>query len=491
MRLSQLIQTESDIEISGLTLDTRTVNPGDLFFAVKGQHVDGRDRIAQAFERGAAAVLYEAEGAAHALQQQKNTFAVANLPEKISEIAGKFYQHPGEKLRLLGVTGTNGKTSVTHYTARLLDASHQKTAVIGTLGVGFLGSLLPSSLTTPDAIAVQSHLYSLWAQGAKAVAMEVSSHALVQGRVAALPFEVAVFTNLSRDHLDFHGDMNAYAAAKKRLFTDFQLKTAVLNADDPTAFEWFKDLPTGTQAVAYGISRVTQIKKAALLFAESCAFHETGIDVVLNGSFGKKHVNIPLLGRFNLYNALAALASVLSMSDESEKVFAALSTLAPALGRMQLLGGNGMPRVVVDYAHTPDALLEALKALRTHNPTRIHLVFGCGGDRDKGKRPEMARIAETLADSVTVTDDNPRTESNEAIFEDIKKGFENPKAHQFIHSRFDAIKAAIFAASHDDVVLVAGKGHEDYQLIQDQKLSFSDIEQVERILNERKATHPA
>jgi len=490
MRLSQLLNVENNLEVSGLSLDTRSLNKGDVFFAIKGQHVDGRTLIAQALERGAAAVLFDPADAPNTVPHAANVIAVPDLSKKISQMAGEFYQNAGEKLKLIGVTGTNGKTSVTHYMARLLDAVQMKTAVVGTLGVGFLGELLPSSLTTPDPISVQSHLYSLWAQGAKAVAMEVSSHALVQGRVEALPFEVAVFTNLSRDHLDFHGDMASYAEAKKRLFTAFQPKIAVMNADDPTSHEWFKDLGKGTQAVAYGLSRVTQVQNAQLLFAESCAFHESGIDVVLNGSFGKVHVNIPLLGRFNLYNALAALAGVLSLSDAPEKVFGALSTLSPATGRMQLLGGNGMPRVVVDYAHTPDALQEVLKALRTHNPARIHLVFGCGGDRDTGKRSEMAKIAETLADTVIVTDDNPRTESGENIFADIRKGFESPTQHKFIHSRFDAIKTAIFAASQEDVVLVAGKGHEDYQLIQDQKLSFSDIEQVERILNERKATHP-
>lgn len=484
MPLNQLLpQARSSTLIRELTLDSRKVRPGDLFLAVPGHAQDGRAHIADAIARGAAAVAYEATSELLSSEADVELIALTGLSEQLSAIAGRFYGEPSRALRTIGVTGTNGKTSVSQLIAQALDRLGEPCGLIGTLGNGFFGRLEQSQHTTPDPIGVQAALAGLKQQGAQAVALEVSSHGLDQGRVAALDFDVAVFTNLTRDHLDYHGDMQTYGAAKARLFAQPGLRCRVINLDDAFGRE-LATRPAESRLLSYSLD-----DPQAWLHCTEVRFDQQGVQARLQTPSGEGLLVSPLLGRFNLSNLLAVVGALLALDYPLDEILTVIPQLQAPAGRMQRLGGGRLPLVVVDYAHTPDALEQALSALRPHVTGRLLCLFGCGGDRDAGKRPLMAAVAEACADLTLVTDDNPRSESAEAIRGQILQGFNNAEKALEMADRGAAIAALIAQAQAGDVVLLAGKGHEDYQEIAGQRLPFSDLEVAQQALAAWESDH--
>ncbi|QQZ41114.1 UDP-N-acetylmuramoyl-L-alanyl-D-glutamate--2,6-diaminopimelate ligase [Pseudomonas sp. SK3(2021)] len=472
-----------DLLIRELTLDSRNVRAGDLFLAVPGGKFDGRAHIADALQRGAAAVAYEVEGATVLPITDVPLIPVKGLAAQLSDIAGRFYGDPSRQLNLIGVTGTNGKTSVTQLVAQALDLLGQHCGIVGTLGSGFYGALQSGMHTTPNPIAVQATLADLKKAGAKAVAMEVSSHGLDQGRVSALAFDVAVLTNLSRDHLDYHGTMEAYGSTKAKLFGWSDLGCRVINLDDEFGRLLASD-EQDSRLITYSLE-----DPRAYLYCREAQFDDEGVRATLVTPQGEHHLRSTLLGRFNLSNVLAAVGALLGLDYALDEILHILPKLEGPAGRMQRLGGGSQPLVVVDYAHTPDALEKVLLALRPHAKGRLLCLFGCGGDRDRGKRPLMAEVVERLADGVLVTDDNPRTEDPAQIFDDIRAGFSAVDKIEFVSGRGPAIAQLIAGASADDVIVLAGKGHEDYQEINGVRLDFSDLVEADRALTAWEVAH--
>jgi UDP-N-acetylmuramoyl-L-alanyl-D-glutamate--2,6-diaminopimelate ligase len=484
LNLSKLFaQCNRDLLIRELTLDSRKVRPGDLFLAIPGLKVDGREHITDAIAHGAAAIAYEAEGAKVLPITDIPMIPVKGLATQLSDIAGRFYGDPSRNLNLIGVTGTNGKTSVTQLVAQALDTLGQHCGIIGTLGTGFYSELKSGIHTTPDPISVQSTLYDLKRAGAKAVAMEVSSHGLDQGRVTALAFDVAVMTNLSRDHLDYHGTMEAYAAAKAKLFAWNDLRCRVVNLDDAFGRQ-LAAAPHSSRLITYSLEN-----SSAYLFCRDAHFDDDGVRATLVTPQGSHALRSSLLGRFNLSNVLAAVGALMGLDYPLDDILKVLPTLEGPAGRMQRLGGGSRPLVVVDYAHTPDALEKVLTALRPHAKGQLTCLFGCGGDRDRGKRPLMAEVVERLADKVLVTDDNPRSEDPSRIFDDIRTGFVSANAVDFVAGRGQAIAQIVAQASAADVIVLAGKGHEDYQEINGERQPFSDLEEATKALDAWEAAH--
>jgi UDP-N-acetylmuramoyl-L-alanyl-D-glutamate--2,6-diaminopimelate ligase len=484
MPLNQLLpEAASSVLIRELTLDSRKVRPGDLFLAVPGTAQDGRRHIADAIARGAAAVAYEAEGASEMRDSAADLIAMKGLGEQLSAIAGRFYGEPSRALRLIGVTGTNGKTSVSQLLAQALDLLGERCGIVGTLGSGFHNELVQGLHTTPDPIGVQAVLANLKQAGAKAVAMEVSSHGLDQGRVNALNFAVAVFTNLSRDHLDYHGSMAAYGAVKAKLFAWPELRCRVLNIDDAFGRELAAE-HSESRLISYSLEDA-----GAYLYCRSAEFSDDGVRADVVTPQGEGRLCSSLLGRFNLSNLLAVVGALLALDYPLDEILAVMPLLQGPLGRMQRLGGGTQPLVVVDYAHTPDALDKVLEALQQHVDGQLLCLFGCGGDRDRGKRALMASVAEQRADRVLVTDDNPRTEAPEQIFADIRSGFSDVSKVSLQHGRGVAIAQLIASAKVGDVVLLAGKGHEDYQEINGVRQPFSDLREAEQALLAWSAAH--
>nr|WP_228005716.1 UDP-N-acetylmuramoyl-L-alanyl-D-glutamate--2,6-diaminopimelate ligase [Xenorhabdus sp. BG5] len=473
-----------ELPLREMTLDSRKAAAGDLFVAVQGHQTDGRKYIPQAIAQGVAAVIAEAKGKAENGTMQKMhgvpVIYLDDLNSKLSKLAGEFYQHPGNKLKLVGVTGTNGKTTTTQLLAQWSQGLGETSAVMGTVGNGLLGMIVPSENTTGSAVDIQLDLQQVAHQNATFVAMEVSSHGLVQGRVAALPFQAAIFTNLSRDHLDYHGDMENYEEAKWRLFSSHNVKQKIINADDVIGQKWLSRLP---DAVAVSMeNNLPENWQGRWLSASEVHYHDKGVSITFTSSWGNGTLNSPLMGAFNVSNLLLALTTLLSLDYSLEKLLSTASYLSPVCGRMEVFSAVGRPTIVVDYAHTPDALEKALSAARLHCKGQLWCVFGCGGDRDKGKRPLMGGVAEQDADHVVVTDDNPRSEEPQAIVADILQGFIDPGQAMVIHGRVEAVTSAIMQASEEDVVLVAGKGHEDYQLVGNRRLDYSDRLTVARLL---------
>jgi len=467
-----------DCVVSGLAIDSRQVRPGDLFFATPGAQADGRAYMADAARRGAAAILYESNGAPPT-DLPVPVFAVTRLRQQAGVVADRFYDSPSRHLVVVGVTGTNGKTTCAQLLAQALDQPPQRCAVIGTLGFGFPGALNESLHTTPDAVTVHRLLREFLDAGARYASMEVSSHALDQGRVTAVAFDVAVFTNLTRDHLDYHGDMQAYANAKGSLFSWPTLRHAVINVDDEFGDTLAQRIRERVPVVTYGLAQGD-------LHVRELSLTRRGIDMLVRTPQGDACVMSPLFGRFNAYNLLAVLATLLAIDLPLSEAVARLSRARPAPGRVEHFGGNaGQPLVVVDYAHTPDALKQVLTTLREHTRGRLLCVFGCGGDRDRGKRPQMGAIAERLADQVILTDDNPRTEDADAIIAEIRAGMSSEPV--VARDRRGAIAQAIAQASADDIVLVAGKGHEAYQQVGTTRLPYSDRDTVRELLGEEAA----
>lgn len=473
------------LPVSGLTLDSRSVDKDCLFLAIAGTREHGLVYLQQALDNGASLILAEAssnwpEDRIRRLECSVPILVLDGLQRIASKIAARFYGYPAEDMRVLGVTGTNGKTSVSLFLAQALP-DEWRCAVTGTTGNGFPGRLQPASHTTADAVQAQHILADLKLAGAKTVAMEVSSHALDQYRVAAVPFHTAVFTNLSRDHLDYHGSMQAYAAAKQRLFGMPGLQLAVINADDAAGADLLSSLKGKVTTIACyrGDSSVDADK---FIRIERMEQRSQGLYLRFSSSWGSGEISSRLLGEFNAENLMLVLGVLLGWGVPISQAISSLQNLETVPGRMQKLGGGNRPLVVVDFAHTPDALAKTLTSLRGHTSGNLYCVFGCGGDRDRGKRAQMGRLAETLADRVILTDDNPRTEASAAILEDILEGMQAPHKTLIVPDRAKAIATAIGQAQVGDTILIAGKGHETWQQIGHQRLPFSDVEQVRHCL---------
>ncbi|HQS37064.1 MAG TPA: UDP-N-acetylmuramoyl-L-alanyl-D-glutamate--2,6-diaminopimelate ligase [Methylotenera sp.] len=469
--------TSFNLTFTAITTDSRKVVSGALFLAYPGTHSDGRHYIAQAIAAGAAAVVWDSNDFSLPADWQVPNIGVVGLKEQVAEIAAEYYGHPTQKITMLGVTGTNGKTSVSQWLAQALTNLGQKTAVIGTIGNGFVDSQIAASNTTPDAVLLQQMLAGFVTQNAKAVAMEVSSHGLHQGRVNAVKFDVAVLTNLSRDHLDYHQTMEEYAAAKAQLFSWPSLRAAVVNADDAFGLSLLEKLQTQAKPVlTYGL-HAGDVRGADLQLLQH------GLRMQVSTPQGDAILFAPVLGRFNAYNVLAVLSTLLALEISLTDAVAALANIKPVAGRMQQFGGDDKPLVVVDYAHTPDALDKVLATLReqVQGENQLICVFGCGGDRDAGKRPLMGEVAAKLADRVIVTSDNPRSEDPAQIIAQIEVGMHKPHLTEL--DRAAAIQRAISEARAGDIVLLAGKGHEDYQEIQGLRTPFSDAAVAMAALN--------
>lgn len=480
-----------DLEITDLTLDSRAVTPGAAFVALPGTRTHGIGFAAQAVNAGACAVLWEPiEGVVPPrLPEDVPLIGIPRLSAWLGAIADWFFDAPSTSVRVIGVTGTNGKTTTAHVIAAALQQLNVTSGYAGTLGYGRVGDLRSGSLTTPDCITMHRQLAELRDEGVRCLGMEVSSHALDQHRVNGVRFDAAVFTNLTRDHLDYHGTLEAYGAAKAHLFRWPSLRHSIVNVDDAFGRELATRVAHTCLVV---LSRAGEVQldtrwhsekgEVKQLFARRVTAAPNGLDIELDGSWGAATLRSRFVGDFNVENLLAVLATLLTSGVSMQQAIGALENCDPPPGRMETITAPNRPLAIVDYAHTPDALEKALLAVRKHRSGKLICVFGCGGDRDAGKRPLMGAIAERLADRIVITDDNPRTENGDAIVADIRKGLTRPEAAIVERDRAAAIARAIAEAAASDVVLIAGKGHEDYQIVGAERRSFSDREQALRAL---------
>lgn len=481
MSLQTLLEDWCDlvpaVVIEGLGLDSRSIEPGQAFIAVAGATSHGMDHVAQAEALGARAVLHDGLAPVPALSIP--AVEVPGLGQRLSSLASRFFHAPSDQLAVAGITGTNGKTSTAHFIAQAWQRTSADAGIIGTIGYGPLDRLKAANMTTPDPISLQAMLADCIDLGIEKVAMEVSSHALDQGRCDDVAFDAAVFTNLSRDHLDYHGSMDAYEAAKRRLFTDCKPRFAVINHDDPAGKALIRHVAQSTQVLSYGTNGSSELR-AAILNMDS-----SGMTLSIASPWGGGKLHTGLLGAFNVSNLMAAAGTLALLGMPWNQVMHQLEIMHPVPGRMHCLGGESdQPVVVVDYAHTPDALEQALMALRSHLHGRLVCVFGCGGDRDSGKRPMMAKVAESLADRIVITTDNPRDELPEEIIGDMLAGLGEPGNAEVITDRAEAIRRAIHDSRSGDIVLIAGKGHETWQEAAGRKIPFSDEASVRSALED-------
>ncbi|MET0535039.1 MAG: UDP-N-acetylmuramoyl-L-alanyl-D-glutamate--2,6-diaminopimelate ligase [Steroidobacter sp.] len=484
----------ADISITDLTIDSRAVRPGAAFVALPGTRMHGISFADQAVKAGARAILWEpVEGVTPPrVPERVALVAVPQLTRWLGAIADWFFDAPSSTVRTIGVTGTNGKTTTAHVIAAALQQLNVTSAYAGTLGYGRVDALHSGSLTTPDSITVHRQLAELRDEGARCLAMEVSSHALVQSRVNAVRFDTAVFTNLTRDHLDYHGTLEAYGEAKAHLFRWPCLRYSIVNVDDAFGRELATRVAhtclvalSRSGPIALDARWLSAEGEPKQLFARNVSAGPNGLDITFGGSWGEGTLRSRFVGDFNVENLLAVLATLLTSGVSMQQAIGALENCTAPPGRMETLTAPGRPLAIVDYAHTPDALEKALLAVRKHRSGKLVCVFGCGGDRDPGKRPLMGAIAERLADRVIVTDDNPRTENGDVIVADILKGLAQPDKVIVERDRAAAIARAIADSGAGDVVLIAGKGHEDYQIVGEERRSFSDREQAQLALRRR------
>ncbi len=532
----------TELSITGLTLDSRLIEPGMVFVAVPGDKMDGRLFIPEAIQKGASAILVcrgrspcrpKKSPLAPLFQSgelEENPYTngipiieIPDLKNTLGFIASRFFNDPSHTLPVVGITGTNGKTSCSHFFAQILNFCGKTGGILGTLGVGFPNKLQAIPLTTPDAITVHRYLANLRDEKAFAVAMEVSSHALTQGRVNGVQFHTAIFTNLTRDHLDYHGDMHQYWEAKKKLFLEHDPKFAIINLDDLYGLKLVDELvkkqripveniigysidikiPPNPPFSKWGIeengssfvsgnSLVPHFEKGglggiSLITTHNIRLDDTGIHATIQTPWGNGELHSSLLGQFNLSNILAALAAACVQGVPFDGALEAVKHLIPVAGRMNCLGGKaGEPLIVIDYAHTPDALQNVLMALRSHCRGKLWCIFGCGGDRDRGKRPLMAQIAEKYSDKLIITQDNSRTEDPKQIFADMVKGLNKPNSVQIESDRIQAIMQSIEAAAPSDLILIAGKGHENYQIVGTEKIPLDDYAEAKKALHSRR-----
>jgi len=472
----------NDINITGLSLDSRRVKNNSLFIAIKGETVNGIEFINNAIEQGAAAVLWEADVAADAIKinWRKTSsnievpiIAIENLSQLVGQFADQFFDSPSDKVSVCGITGTNGKTSCADFIAQMVSID-EPCGVMGTLGSGLYPELKETGFTTPDAITCHQWLADIESKKAKFAVMEVSSHALIQGRINAIHFKTAVFTNLSRDHLDYHGDMESYAKAKSILFKSTGLENAIINVDDEAGRNIEDNLESKVHCIRYGLDKTFKPD----VYGFDVELDQNGLSMKVSTPWGEGQLNSPVIGDFNASNLLAVLSVMLLQGIEFKQALKRLTKIKSVAGRMQRFGGNNNPLVIVDFAHTPDALEQALTSLRQHTKNDLWCVFGCGGDRDRGKRPLMGKVAENKADYIILTNDNPRSEAASDILEDIKSGIKSITNVTVEQDRHAAIHFAISHAKVGDVILIAGKGHENYQIIGETKYPFNDAEEV-------------
>lgn len=475
--LAPWLDIVDDTEITHLTNDSRKAGAGDLFIAFKGHNADGRLYIADAVAQGVSAVLYDEYNFPGQIVTHQTIPLVpcANLRAIYADLAARFYQNPSAKLTVTGVTGTNGKTTIACLLAHAQQLLGKNSAYIGTLGFGVPGKFAPLVNTTPDALLLQKIMAELLNNEVTELALEVSSHALSEGRVDNTAFAQAIYTNLTHDHLDYHLTMENYATAKAKLFARPELKTAILNQDDEFSSFMQKDISTNCDVITYGMTRRSAI------WCQKFTPTADGTEINLVTPWGKFDLVTALPGKFNIYNIMAIFASLISQGVKHGDVVDVIGKLPPVPGRMEIL--HNKPMVVVDYAHTPDALQNILQSLQAIKQQRLILVFGCGGARDREKRAPMGKIAAQYADIVIVTSDNPRTESPDAIIADIMAGMSDTTSTITITERAVAITEALKLAGSNDIVLVAGKGHENYQEIDNIRLPYCDQEVIQQYLS--------
>lgn len=484
MKYSDWHQVESKLEQAQISLaasarlvqDSRNIVFGDVFVALKGIEQDGAAYLAKAFQSGAVAALVSSNCDQTLYQLTEQTIVVDDLENKLALIAKNFYlKGRTVPMPIIGVTGTNGKTSVSHLLAQLSQVClQQEAAVIGTMGAGSIKALEATSNTTPGVTEIYRLVREFSQQGFGSMTMEVSSHALDQGRIKGLDIDVAIFTNLTLDHLDYHGDMENYFLAKSKLFTDYSPKCAVINLDDEYGERLAQKVSESTRVIAYGQSE--QVKAYSdHVFIKSFDCHNKGLIIELEcqviGAKEQIQLLLPIYGEFNGSNVAAVYATALALNWPIQPI--QFSQLAAVPGRLEMFVEQGLPVAIVDYAHTPDALEQSLKAVRKHLSGKLYVIFGCGGDRDTSKRPIMGEIAERLADHIVITNDNPRSEEPEQIVKDIEAGLKGTE-HQIIYDRKRAIQYALTHATADDAVLIAGKGHETYQVIGDEIINYNE-----------------
>lgn len=478
-----------DAAVAHLQLDSRKVCANDVFFSLTIDAQVAQTHIAQAVQQEAAAIVINDE-LRSVIDCAVPVIPVSQLKENLGAIAHAFYGQPSANCTVIGITGTNGKTSCSHWLAQAWQKTIGHAAFMGTLGCGILNQTqrFETGMTTPDVLTVHRLLAELVQQKANMVAMEVSSHALDQGRVDGVQFDTAIFTNLTRDHLDYHGDMASYAAAKQKLFDVDALQLAIINADDAFGQQLIARVQkNGKPVLSYALENVTSD-----LGVERYEVTGQGIAASIRTPWGKGELQSRFPGGYNLLNTLAVVATLCGHGIGLEAALQAVAQLEVVPGRTHIVSEkNDDILVVVDYAHTPDALQKVLQALRPQTAKKLWCVFGCGGKRDKGKRPQMAQAVQALADYVVVTTDNPRDEKPEQIIAEIVAGFvaTSHKAYEVIVDRDEAIKQVITNASAGDIVLLAGKGHEDYQEILGQRLHFSDVEHAQQALHLRRQQH--
>ena len=478
MKLSNVLApwypgTLPDIDLAGLHHDSRRIKPGYLFLAYPGAATDGRMYCEQAIAAGAVAIAYDPENFSKEAMGVP-MIPIEHLSKKIGEIANHFYHYPSRVLTVTGVTGTNGKTTIAYQLAQAHEALGARAAYIGTLGHGDVHQLSPINNTTPDGLQLQQLFDDYRQQGINQVCMEVSSHALTQHRVAGVEFTYAIYTNLSHEHLDYHHTMQAYAEAKATLFATPTLKWAVINQDDKYGQLMRAQLPSNCHQLTYGLHDGASVRA----FNIHMSMQGTAFDV--ESPWGVYHVQVRTLGEFNLYNSLAVFASLLAHGYHPPEVVQVMATLHASPGRMEVVSTT--PCVIVDYAHTPDALENVLRTLAQLKQGRLWVVFGCGGNRDKAKRPMMGKIASQYADCIVLTSDNPRNENPLTILDEIAAGVSSKTHSVLMSDRQEAIHHALLHAEKEDMILIAGKGHEDYQLIGQERRVFSDKDVVLKLL---------
>lgn len=470
---------------TGLCEDSRKIKPGDLYIARPGLKSDGRRYIHQAVSRGAIAVLCEATAISQFVQAAKcpvDIYKIKKLANKLGLLGDIFYQKPSAELTIIGVTGTNGKTTCTQLIALVAEKLNKNVAVMGTLGNGQLAKLEETGNTTTDALTIQAQLAKFRDDKIDIVSMEVSSHALLQGRVNAINFNLALFTNLTRDHLDYHGDMKNYATSKKMLLAKDGLQAVIINADDAMGLSFIEDRDITADKYSFSITAINARQSHNSVWTESVVFHDKGIEAEIITPWGNVDFKSSMIGQFNLSNCLAVITSLGILGFTPKEVAAQLETISFVPGRMERFGGYDRPLVIVDYAHTPDALKNVLQAIKPHTSNKLWAVFGCGGDRDPGKRSEMAAIAEEYADRLVFTSDNPRSEKVEDIINEMLKGLNSSTAYEVEVDRKLAIRNSISKSLIGDVILVAGKGREQHQKIGAIEYPHNDVEIVEAAL---------
>ncbi|MEM7008867.1 MAG: UDP-N-acetylmuramoyl-L-alanyl-D-glutamate--2,6-diaminopimelate ligase [Thermodesulfobacteriota bacterium] len=476
---------DEEARVCGISLDSNQVREDYLFAALKGENTDGHNYISSALENGAAALLVER--LEQVSSEEISVIQVADTREALALVSANFYKRPTRELTLAGITGTNGKTTITYLLESIWNQERKNSGVIGTIDYRYAGKIRESSMTTPEALDLMRMFREMKDEGVQAVAMEVSSHALDRKRVVGCEFDAAVFTNLTQDHLDYHSSMESYFEVKKELFTNYLAKStkenkySIINIDDPYGQRLVCDAPG--EVLTYSINDTS-----ASVYAANSIISQDGIKATIHTPNGEVEIHSTLFGEHNLSNILAAVATAVSLGSSAESISMGLSNIDAVPGRLETIPNSYGFSVLVDYAHTPDALKNVLVAARPLTKGNLILVFGCGGDRDNAKRPQMGKIGKELSDILVVTSDNPRTENPEIILDHIEKGvleagYESRPYHR-IQDRAQAIKKAISLAKEEDTVLIAGKGHEDYQIIGTTKYPFDDREIAKEVLKE-------